>query len=696
MRLTEVRVTFLTSKVKYVYWEFAQSFNSSLHRVSMPIKLEKEAALERDLTKEDSASSSRRIPIEPSNSAMTSVGTLEPFDISHPENWSTYYARFELFLQANDIRTAERQRAIFLTLAGAPLYDLLSSLASPKKRDQMPNETFAEYIAALRKLAVDCNFGGALDRMLRDRLVCGLRDESLQRNLLAESDLQLQKVIERATTAEAASKNVQVIRQPEQVNQVGKRNQPKFNEKFKSSNNTASAKPCNGCGGAHARSQCSHRETICSACGVKGHLQRVCRSVNAGATKEHTKATDKNRQQGGKSKPQSINQILSSRSRKKSTTIYINQKPCKFEVDSGSDYTIVSSKTFDQLWPGVKPLLYECGLELRDFQHNGVPIRGVLDVDIEYNKRSIKDLPLIIVNGNQSNVLGCNWFDSLGISVQGVLAIEESPTIKHILGKFEHLFSKELGKFRGEPVSLQVKDNIQPIRLPARRIPIAIRSLVETELDRLCAQGIFEPVEYSDWATPIVPVLKSDGTIRICGDYKSTLNKAMLPHNFQIPSISSIISSIEGVKIFAKLDLAQAYQQLAVDEDSAMLQTVVTHKGAFKIRLKDERLIKRHLDQIRNRSPVDAGITSSSNENSTSMEPTSSGDSTENDSEAETVSPPSETTQTKTSLSSHQSPTSPADTTPDRIVLPSSPQPPTPRRSKRPRKIPAFYSPSGR
>ncbi|XP_036347321.1 uncharacterized protein K02A2.6-like [Rhagoletis pomonella] len=286
---------------------------------------------------------------------------------------------------------------------------------------------------------------------------------------------------------------------------------------------------------------------------------------------------------GGKSKPQSINQILSSRSRKKSTTIYINQKPCKFEVDSGSDYTIVSSKTFDQLWPGVKPLLYECGLELSDFQHNGVPNRGVLDVDIENNKRPIKDLPLIIVNGNQSNVLGCNWFDALGISVQGVLAIEESPTIKHILGKFEHLFSKELGKFRGEPVSLQVKNNIQPIRLPARRIPIAIRSLVETELDRLCAQGIFEPVEYSDWATPIVPVLKSDGTIRICGDYKSSLNKAMLPHNFQIPSISSLISSIEGGKIFAKLDLAQAYQQLAVDEHSAMLQTVATHKGAFKV-----------------------------------------------------------------------------------------------------------------
>lgn len=90
---------------------------------------------------------------------------------------------------------------------------------------------------------------------------------------------------------------------------------------------------------------------------------------------------------------------------------------------------------------------------------------------------------------------------------------------------------------------------------------------------------ILEPVEYSDWATPIVPVTKSDGSIRICGDYKSTLNKALLPHNFRIPSVSSLLSSIEGGKIFAKLDLAQAYQQLVVDEKSAMMQTIITHKG---------------------------------------------------------------------------------------------------------------------
>lgn len=284
----------------------------------MPLKAEEEVSTRAEISDTSqgsvelklAASTSSKQPIE--RRIMASVGTMEPFDISHSEGWSTYFARFELFLLANDVQ-ADRQKAIFLTLAGAPLYDLLSSLASPKqvselniteiktmltnhfsprpseiasffkfhKRDQLPNESFSEYVAALRKLAVDCNFGNVLDRMLRDRLVCGLRDEALQRNLLAEPNLKLQIVIERATSSEASLRNVMVIRQPEQVHQLNKRDQQQDRQYRKTKKQTSSgSNSCNGCGGNHPRSQCPHKETICSACGIKGHLQRVCRISN--------------------------------------------------------------------------------------------------------------------------------------------------------------------------------------------------------------------------------------------------------------------------------------------------------------------------------------------------------------------------------------------------------------------------------
>ena len=48
---------------------------------------------------------------------------------------------------------------------------------------------------------------------------------------------------------------------------------------------------------------------------------------------------------------------------------------------------------------------------------------------------------------------------------------------------------------------------------------------MNSEIDRLAKSGIIEPVEFSDWAAPIVPVVKTDGSIRICGDYKVTVNQ---------------------------------------------------------------------------------------------------------------------------------------------------------------------------
>ncbi len=104
------------------------------------------------------------------------------------------------------------------------------------------------------------------------------------------------------------------------------------------------------------------------------------------------------------------------------------------------------------------------------------------------------------------------------------------------------------------------------------------------ELDWLLREGVIEPVMYPDWGTPIVPVFKPDGGIHLCGDYKSTLNKALRQDSYPVPSKSQILSELSGGKYFIKLDLSRAYLQLPVDEESAKAQTIVTHKGAFKVK----------------------------------------------------------------------------------------------------------------
>ena len=87
---------------------------------------------------------------------------------------------------------------------------------------------------------------------------------------------------------------------------------------------------------------------------------------------------------------------------------------------------------------------------------------------------------------------------------------------------------------------------------------------------------------HSDWATPIVPISKPDRSVRICGDYKVTVNPAAKIDSYPIPKIDDLFTKIAGAKIFSKLDLAHAYQQLELTEDAKRLTTINTHKGLFQ------------------------------------------------------------------------------------------------------------------
>ncbi|XP_053968711.1 uncharacterized protein K02A2.6-like [Anastrepha ludens] len=311
-----------------------------------------------------------------------------------------------------------------------------------------------------------------------------MKDEGLQKSLLAEKDLTVQKVIERALSNEAAAISAMAMRHPSEP--VNAMNENRFRTRTKNAVNRNQQLSRNGCGGSHPRSM-------------------------------------------GENSPrrENVNQITPLVNQKKSISVTINSSTCIFEADSGSPVTIMTESTLNIIMSNRK---------------------------IDLSK--LLALILLVVTGLSS---------------------------KAILKKCDHLFSTDLVRYTGPKVSLQIDSASPPVRRLSRRIPFAIKGLVEEEIDRLCCQGILEPVEYSDWATPIVPVVKRDGSIRICRDYKSTLSKAIKPHSHQIPAGSTLLASIEGGSIYAKIDLAQAYQQLVADERSSLLQTVSAHKGGFKV-----------------------------------------------------------------------------------------------------------------
>ena len=127
-----------------------------------------------------------------------------------------------------------------------------------------------------------------------------------------------------------------------------------------------------------------------------------------------------------------------------------------------------------------------------------------------------------------------------------------------------------------------VDPNALPKFFRPRVVPFALRGRVEKELDRLQSQGVIEPVRFAEWAAPIVPNVKGDGSVRICGDYKVTANAFALVDTYPLPRIDDLLASLSGGKSFTKLDLAHAYLQIPLEERSKKYTTINTQRGLFQ------------------------------------------------------------------------------------------------------------------
>ncbi|XP_037874317.1 uncharacterized protein LOC119630090 [Bombyx mori] len=116
-----------------------------------------------------------------------------------------------------------------------------------------------------------------------------------------------------------------------------------------------------------------------------------------------------------------------------------------------------------------------------------------------------------------------------------------------------------------------------PIFVKARALPLALRERVERELDRLQSEGVIYKVDRSDYGTPIVPVVKANGDIRICGDYKITINPRLKDYHYPLPHIKDLFATLGGGEYYTKLDLSNAFQQCLLDEESQPMTAITTH-----------------------------------------------------------------------------------------------------------------------
>ena len=196
----------------------------------------------------------------------------------------------------------------------------------------------------------------------------------------------------------------------------------------------------------------------------------------------------------------------------------------------------------------------------------------------------VAPLNLLVVAGSGPSLMGRDWLyklkPNLGIFHTSI-HVGMDNRIQKLLSRHSELFKDELVLVKGVMVKLYVDPSATPRFIRPWSVPHALRGRVEQELERLEKTGIIEAIKFSDWATPVVPLVKGDGSIRICGDYKVTINRVANVESYPLPRIDDLLAGLEKGKVFSKLDLAHAYLQLQLDEESRKLATISTHKGLF-------------------------------------------------------------------------------------------------------------------
>ncbi|EYC03329.1 hypothetical protein Y032_0094g2695 [Ancylostoma ceylanicum] len=135
----------------------------------------------------------------------------------------------------------------------------------------------------------------------------------------------------------------------------------------------------------------------------------------------------------------------------------------------------------------------------------------------------------------------------------------------------------------GARATLMLRADAQPVLRRKRPAPHAnVAALIE-EIDCLLAGDVFFLAGHLfQMAAPIVGVNKSNGTLHLCADSSTGLDDALMLHQHPLPTPDDVFTKLNGGTVFTQLDIADAYLQVEVDENSKELLTINTHRGLFR------------------------------------------------------------------------------------------------------------------
>lgn len=486
-------------------------------------------------------------------------------------------------------------------------------------RNQAENEKFDVFYNDVKKLARTCDFGDKENEMVRDRLIFGVQNQTLQEKLIEKGAQDLSKTVEACRTWERSKTHTEEIQNSKEIHHIktqgtksksssyNKYNKKSQNKSFKTNLENSNLKnevdiiKCRKCNESHDFKNCPAFGYKCKRCGSYNHFTKCCRSKQVDCINDEDdsdKCLDSvnfnriNISQIEKSnvlnniKSNDINtdffieMIQNSKSTKNGwfQEILIEKFSVNFKLDSGSDVNILPYKLFQKLNKSNMKLI-DCNANLKAYGGFLLKPCGMVKLLIELPDELSTEDWFMILDCDTVPILGRDACSNLNL-IKRVYNISDEK--EAFISENKHLF-EGLGKFP-QQLELVLRENAVPIAKPPRRIPLAIKDKVKEALNKLTLLNIIEPVnEPAEWVSNLVVVEKPNGDIRLCLDPKY-LNETIVQNHYMIPTLDDLRAKLSGVKFFSVLDLKDGFYQIELTKKSSKYCTFSSPFGNYRFK----------------------------------------------------------------------------------------------------------------
>ena len=178
----------------------------------------------------------------------------------------------------------------------------------------------------------------------------------------------------------------------------------------------------------------------------------------------------------------------------------------EMEIDTGSAVTLISNNIFSKFFKEKK--LDKTNAKLRTHTGEDVNVLGTTAVQVKYNDE-LFNLPLIVVGGQGLSLLGRDWLEQLRMTFLQVNQFTASTeSVNQVKCKYPDLWKSDLGQVKGLKAKIIAPENALPKFFKPRPVAYYNGDAVDEELQRLEREGVIKPVQFAEWAAPVVPIKK--------------------------------------------------------------------------------------------------------------------------------------------------------------------------------------------